>query len=544
MRTFKLILSLTITALFLIGCSNEDLVEEPRDFINSENLLVDTEGFEAALAGLYNRVRKEHAGTGEGSNNNLRLEMAYSGTDVAFGLQPTGTGRTWNEFGERNNPSTGSFSGLWSWFYGIINGANYIILSAEDASIEIDEDDRNRILAEAKAFRAYAYRHLTNLFGDVPLNLQASNGTNIRTDWERTPVGEIRLQMEEDLIFAKNNLPATSSNNGKIVKGFAQHYLAELYLYTGEYAKARDEALELINSGIYTLVTERYGEQENLPGTPFSDMFIDGNSRKDEGNTEVIFLLEAEFQVIGGEGDVNMRRWWQARYRDIRREGITPLEVTLDRGGRGLGRLGMSLFMFNLYEEQDDRFSPQAIRQFFVLQEDDDIPDGFAVGDSIFLNTDDLVMEENPDLRAEWPYTRKWDSTVEEDVAGGRQYDDHVYLRLAETYLVLAEAYIQLNDNQAAADALNVLRERSNASLINAADVDIDFLLDERARELFTEGHRRYHLLRLNKWIERTQLYNPIAGPNITERDKLFPIPQDVIDANLTLEMPQNPGYE
>ncbi|KKK55476.1 hypothetical protein LCGC14_3074180, partial [marine sediment metagenome] len=52
-----------------------------------------------------------------------------------------------------------------------------------------------------------------------------------------------------------------------------------------------------------------------------------------------------------------------------------------------------------------------------------------------------------------------------------------------------------------------------------------------------------YTLLRYGKWFERTQMHNAVAGPNITDRDKLFPIPQDVIDANLTTEMRQNPGY-
>ena len=82
--------------------------------------------------------------------------------------------------------------------------------------------------------------------------------------------------------------------------------------------------------------------------------------------------------------------------------------------------------------------------------------------------------------------------------------------------------------------------------------MDIDFILDERARELWGEGQRRYHLLRNNKWLERTLLYNdavidedPLGwnstGP--TERDLLLPIPQPVIDANLDLVFPQNPGY-
>lgn len=540
MKTFKWTF-LIFTAVAVLGCSKDFLEENPPDVIGAENLLVDLEGFEAALAGLYSEVREERGGAN--GSNDLMLEAAHSGTDVAFGLQTASDGKTWNQFGVRNNPSENAYRYIWDWLYDIVNAANYVVVSGEDPEVDLTDEDRARILGEARAIRAFAYRHLINLFGDVPLNLQASNGTNIKTDWERAPVSEVRDQMEKDLLFAKENLPETSGNSGKIVIGFAQHYLAELYLYTQEYAKARDEALDLINNGPYSLITERYGVELDMPGTPFSDMFIDGNSRKDEGNTEVIFLLENEFQVTGGESDNIMRRWWAARYYNIKREGKTPIEISLDRGGRPLGRIGMTKYMFGLYEEGDDRFSNESIRQYFILNENDDLSDGLKVGDTIFSEVDKLVEEESAEDAAEWPYTRKWDSAPATDITSSRQYDDQIYLRLAETYLVLAEAYYRLDNLQGAADAINTLRERVNASLISASDVDIDFILEERARELFSEEHRRYHLLRNDKWLERTRAHNEVAGPEIVERDKLYPIPQNVIDANLTKEMRQNPGY-
>jgi len=117
-------------------------------------------------------------------------------------------------------------------------------------------------------------------------------------------------------------------------------------------------------------------------------------------------------------------------------------------------------------------------------------------------------------------------------------------LRLAETYLLLAEAQFKLNEFDDAAETLNILRRRSNASEINAGDVTIDFILDERSRELFTEEHRRYVLTRNQKWMSRTKLYNKMPGiQNIIARDTILPIPQHAIDANIVLEMTQNPDY-
>ena len=165
-----------------------------------------------------------------------------------------------------------------------------------------------------------------------------------------------------------------------------------------------------------------------------------------------------------------------------------------------------------------------------------------------------------------WPCTSKWDwadPTLGGGSVSGENYNgnDQIYLRLGETYLFLAEAYFRLGDNTNAAKYINVLRTRAHAPKITAGDITQDFILDERSRELFSEEHRRYTLLRMRDtqnpllpaWYTRTLKYNHVAGtpvpwaanqtPHITLRDTLLPVPQDVIDANLTLKMPQNPGF-
>src|SRR5690606_15019361 len=143
-----------------------------------------------------------------------------------------------------------------------------------------------------------------------------------------------------------------------------------------------------------------------------------------------------------------------------------------------------------------------------------------------------------------WPWSRKTEpGTDPENVFAVNAHNDIIYLRLAETYLLKAEAQILLGDLTGAAETINIIRRRAHASEISSEDVDIDFLLDERARELTLEEHRRYHLIRTGKWLERTRKYNKNGGQYITERDVLFPIPQSAIDANLTEEMPQNAGY-
>jgi starch-binding outer membrane protein, SusD/RagB family len=143
-----------------------------------------------------------------------------------------------------------------------------------------------------------------------------------------------------------------------------------------------------------------------------------------------------------------------------------------------------------------------------------------------------------------WPYSRKYDHANPANVSSTESNKDQPYLRLAETYLIKAEAEMKLNQHQNAANTINALRRRANVAEITADDVNIDFILDERSRELIMEEHRRYTLLRTGKWLERTRLHNKNGGQNISDRDTLFPIPQIVIDANLTSPMPQNPGWD
>ena len=121
---------------------------------------------------------------------------------------------------------------------------------------------------------------------------------------------------------------------------------------------------------------------------------------------------------------------------------------------------------------------------------------------------------------------------------------EYYAIRLAETYLIRAEAYMKNGNLASAANDINVVRDRANAPLINAANVDIDYILDERARELFGEEMRTLTLTRLGLLYDRTQKYGyEISRNTVAQKNNLMPIPQAVIDANSQAEFPQNPGY-
>lgn len=556
----KIKLNILIASLLLsLGCGKDFLKEKPLAIIAPDNLYVNKEGFEAGLYGLYDLWRQERKGI-NGPSNDITNTAAVIGVDNAFSLYPAGGAAesVFNDFGVRMNSSAGYISHMWSWLYEVVNAANTIVDRAENPDIKWTEDEKNQIVAEARLIRAWAYRHLTYLWGDVPLNLHESTGNNIKTDWERTPVAEVRKAMEEDWLFAEAHLPSVAPVEGRASKVVAQHYLAELYLTTGEYEKAKEKALAVIQNPDYKLITARYGVQKDQPGTPFTDMFIDKNSNRSEGNTEALWVMQNEYLSTGGDVNI-MRRWWVNRYNNIKVGGKSPITYSKENGGRGLGRFAVTKYALSLYEPGDDRGSSFAWRYYWIMNNPKSLPSGSKatatcaspgysggnLGDTVFLSIDCDEPPPSNTRAPNWPNTRKWDWAPDDpsDVQNSSNYNDQIYLRLAETYLLLAEAQFRLNDPDGAATTINVLRERAHASLISASDISLDFILDERSRELITEEHRRYTLLRTHTWFERTKLYNKYTGALIVPRDTLLPIPQTVIDANLTKVMPQNPGY-
>lgn len=529
LNRFVMLLTIGCT-LALAGCDGI-LDENPPHIIVADNLFTDRAGFEAAVNGLYAQARREREGAS--GVNILMNEMMTIGVDNGWGNYPAGTERIFNQWGVRNNPQESTlYLRVWSWLYTLINSANTIIGRAENPEVRWSDEDKNQVLAEARLFRAWAYRHLTYLWGDVPLNLKESSGESVRTDWERTPKREVWAQMEQDLLFAEQHLPAVNPIPGRVSSAVARHYLAELYLAMNEPAKAEAKALAVINGGEYRLITARYGVRANQPGVAFMDQFVDGNARRTEGNTEVLWTFEHQLDVLGGGANI-MRRYWVNRYYNIK--GVA---VSAEYGGRGIGRMSPTAWSINLYEPQDERGSIHAIRKFYLYNNAANLPKGKRLGDTVKLS---WVKERIN--QATWPSTRKWEWADPLNAAGDAGYGDQPYLRLADTYLLLAEAYFKQGKLAQAAEALNVVRARAKATPITAAQVTLDFILDERSRELLTEEERRYTLLRTGTWLTRTRKFNPLAAPNITPRDTVYPIPQAVIDANIGRVMEQNPGY-
>lgn len=531
-RTGTLALSMAVLALGVSGCNSDALLtERPKDIIVADNLYNNPEGFEAGLNALYAQVRRERWGQDESNNELLMLPMVI-GTDNGFGNYVSPNERIFQEFGVRMTPTDGFITHIWTVMYATINAANTIIARAENPAVQWTPAEKARVVAEARLIRAWSYRHLSYLYGDVPINTEESSGANIRTDWERIPRDSVRKFIVNDLLFAETNLPVTSTNPGKLTKAVAQHYLTEMYLALNQPSLAESKANAVITSGNYRLITARYGTKASQPGVPFMDQFQDGNVNRSQGNTEALWVLQYAELVNGGGGSI-MKRYWVNRY-----EANRGMQIAPEYGGRGIGRLAMTRYAILLYEAADQRGGDFALRRFYTMNNAVTLLAGRKLGDT--LRTVFTAEKISDPL---WPSTRKWDWASTIDPVGGATYVDQPYLRLADTYLLLAEAQFKQGKLAEAAATLNIVRARAGASAIVPSQVTLAFILDERSRELMTEEQRRYTLLRTGTWYARTVLYNPLAKLGVVQRDSLLPIPQTVIDANLTKKMTQNPGY-
>ena len=226
-------------------------------------MLVDSLGFEAEMAGLQGVVRDVYTN----SDNQGMLSIMQVGTDVAIPGQVQGIEVPYYNYAQLTSQDGGA-SYFWGQAYRIINNANVIIAASATAPATLRQGYKNRIAAEARFYRAYAYDLLATLYGDVPLIDQPL--TAPRTDFTRTPVATVNDFIVTDLTTAIPNLYTASklvaAQSGRITQGAAQHLLGQVYLRMNQPAKAETVLQTLLSSSQYKLISARYGVNAAQPG--------------------------------------------------------------------------------------------------------------------------------------------------------------------------------------------------------------------------------------------------------------------------------------
>jgi hypothetical protein len=500
--------------------------------------------------------------------------LYYLGTD-AFSTPSINDANGENLYNNNLNSTNGDVDSYLRQLYYAINIANNTLYWATQVKDGSTATINTRV-AEAKALRAYYYYLLTETFGDVPLVLTRT--TSINLVFTRTPEKEVYNQIIQDLTDAIGTLPATTTDFGRVTKGFAQHLLAKVYLTRGyksygggeaDFQLAATASEAVINSGNYSLKTK------------YADLF-DPSIANFQVNPEVIFSVQYSTNTVtnaftvqqnGGVSQQSGNSLQQYFMWDTQNTGLIGRSTFY---GKTNNSSALDPYWFSNFDKmRDSRYLANVYDVIYVQVAGTFNNKSFAVGDTLLYYPAVAFTPEqkaakkyivvNPDeyrtspfsagLRS-YPQFKKFrDPFVTAYVDFGGARDTYVF-RLAETYLIAAEAYLKVGNTAKALQYFNIIRARaakpgnnpdtgvSYATEMQVNTLTIDDILDERLRELTGEEFRWFELKRTGTLVRRTLAYNDEAkAANALKAIHLLrPIPQAVIDLNRA-SFPQNSGY-
>lgn len=533
-------IALLIPTLLLIAC-HDDLDQTPidPDSFTETNVFANADEAKGALAKLYASLaltgqqgpagQADITGIDEGTSQYSRLlfslnELTTDNAVVGWGDPGLPNLHAMN-WGAGNDFTTGMY-------YRLAQEVSFTNSFIENAQLLNDNAEVEAYIAEARFLRAFAYFNLMDLFGDVPLV------TVVSTDLpEQSTRSEIFNFVEGELLEIQDQLKESGANEyGRVDRVAAWALLSKLYLnaqvWTGteRYTDAITYAEMAINSSYSINTTDANGN-----GSAYDELFLADNNSNGAQN-EFIFALNF---------DGNNSRTY----------GGTTFLVHAAIGG------SMDAFNFGVNGGWSGLRTTKALVNKFDASVTESDADGnptawadsramfYTDGQSFEINT---IANQFTDGYAVTKFTNIDSNGAAGSDTGGDFVDtDLPIIRLAEIYLTYAEAVLRGGaggDVNTAAGYINELRARAYGNTsgnITSAALTLDFILDERARELYWEGQRRTDLIRFNDFTTGNYLWpfkgGSRSGTAVDEFRNLFPLPSNIILINTNLT--QNPGY-
>ncbi len=501
----------------IVGC-DKFLEEDLRDQIATDNFFNNDNEAILATNGLYRILHKGPLYRGRG------LENIYQN-----GADETAPNRNVNR--EVTNyliaEGVGDGRGTWAALYEVVRNASLFIEKIE-GNENLSEGVRDRALGECLFIRAFAYYHLTNTWGDVPYFRELLPLDELGS-LERFPKDQIRSDMKEDLERAFDLLPGEYDNAelGRATKWAATALKAKFHLFDKEWQLAKDECLTIINNSPHRLLNN------------FADVF-DQSDFENQYNAEQIFVIDfSNDNSVFGDGvtqrtdDFNPRLRDEPKNRNNRPGGPdTPTRADLLRAdlatqGEEMNGFGWAVVLPELADQAN-----------------------WQPGD---LRYEVTVVKEYLGYELKFPYFRKmWNL---DGINSPRQShpENNVIFRLADIYLMAAEAENELSGPGGAYQYVNAVRERAfEPDQPWSGMTQSEFreaMYDERKFELCAEGHRRMDLIRWGilidvvRNVQHRSFNNP--GDNIQPYHVLYPIPESeiLLNPNLLESDPTNNGY-
>jgi starch-binding outer membrane protein, SusD/RagB family len=368
---------------------------------------------------------------------------------------------------------------LWESYFRAIRDANIVIASIEDASF--NENFSEQKTAEAKFIRGLAYTELLKNYGATPIPTHPEDIV-----MPRASLDEMKTLIEDDLQAAASILPVNQSDFGRATRGAALAALAKYHLNSKEWQEAADFSQQVIDLNRYQLIPD------------YTEVFAVDN----EGNDEMIWVHVKEAQ--------NNSHFINAT--------TIPTDFPMPNPNNTVFAAITTLFdeFVNSFEDGDSRTD-------LIVTEYTN-----TAGEHVQLLGNDASV----------PLKYEFDPNANGQNAG----NDIPVIRYADILLTRAEALNEINGpTQESIDLINMVRERAGVAQINLGDFSQESLrnhiFQERYWEFYWEQMWREDQIRQGVFISKANE----RGVNAQEHNRLFPIPQQVINANPEVE--QNPGY-
>lgn len=521
---------LCFISCLLSSCGSDFLDPKPLSFYAPENVLIDEAGLQAVLDKALTSLRVEYATDQAPFLTNMKYsDIAVDGsTDKATPWQDLNN----QMLPDATNNTLANTKIGWYWDDSYINikDCNTVINRIDEATFK-SEESKNKLLGSAYFLRAYRYYMKTLQYGDVPLVLEEPSEPKV--DYYTTTKESIWPKMIKDLEFAIKHVPeANQTNNGQVTKAACKHLLAKYYLLEGRFDEAIRITTEVIDGGVHRLCTERFGSDKNIAEKDVVwDMFrIENKSLSD--NTEALLLTIDRYSTEGNTSGVSTMRNAVPYY------GLTGV-IKTPNGANGLSDAANNeIGLVEKYGRGISRIRPTyyAQKSVWTMGGEEDFADYRHRTDNENWITMEMLVYNSPALKKSenewygknlqlyneqgailcsdtircwysWPHYKIWYPDPDRVQPQGGPGDFYIF-RLAETYLLRAEAYVWKGEWQKAADDINTVRKRANAQyMYTASDVQtqqIGAVLDERARELYYEESRKVELTRMAITFART----------------------------------------
>ncbi|OBX26998.1 hypothetical protein A9996_01005 [Gelidibacter algens] len=564
-----------LSLVALVSCSEEEFLNEvPVDLYTAENVYSNPSGIESVLTNFYVRERFiYYQGFGD-----ISFTLLY-GTDAFFSSRGTGTTEKIGALQTSLSPSTYPSEFFYQENFKIVAAANLLIDNVNKSALSPEQ--KTAVIAESKFFRAKAYRDMVYLYGGVPLVIEFS--AEPVYDRVRATRTEILNQMEIDFRDAADGMPSIDKvKDGRVSNIVASFYLGETLMSLGRPADAVTEISKVINDPNVGLMKGRFGARATASGKDvFWDLWQRGNQNRASGNREALWVCQFETDVPGG-AIVSTNKIANL----LERHHVPAVWTLQDPDGKpgflgkrsndNVGGNGVSFLQPTAYTSNSSDMPGGGIWPANYLG-DMRCNDNNFIKDYVYDNPASAFFgKKGSQFRAKntgtgigtplevanaggwrfYPWFVKATTPGDHPVglidpanplllsnAAGSTYHDMYYLRLPEAYLLRAEAYLAAGNTALAAADINEVRSRAGATDVAPGDVNIDYILDERTREINLEEQRHITLRRVGKYGERVVKYNWLTGPTYEPKYDLFPIPQREIEANNGAVLEQNPGY-